>query len=357
MYIPRRKSHQIMLGNVAVGGDAPISVQSMTNTLTADVRATLEQICQLADAGCEIVRVAVLDETDAAALRKIKKECPLPLVADIHFDYRLALLAIKNGVDGLRINPGNIGSKLNVQRVTEAARERAVPIRIGVNSGSLPSRIISKYGHTSQALAEAALEHIAILESCGFELIKVSVKASSIPLMLESNRIIAGRMDYPLHLGLTEAGLPFSGLIKSSIAIGTLLMEGIGDTIRVSLTADPVREVIAGREILKAAGMRKGLNIIACPTCGRTKIDVIKLAEQTEKALSPWQEYPLTIAVMGCAVNGPGEAREANYGIAGGVGEGLLFAHGEIICKLPEDQLVSELVRLLETRHPLSQIK
>jgi (E)-4-hydroxy-3-methylbut-2-enyl-diphosphate synthase len=349
----RHKTRQIRLGAVLIGGNAPISIQSMTNTLTSDVKSTLKQINALKAAGCEIVRVAVLDEADAIAIKQIRKQCPLPLVADIHFDYKLALLAIASGVDGLRINPGNIGSAEKVKQVVSAAKDKGIPIRIGVNSGSLPKTILSKYGVTAESLVEAALEHVRILEKLKFQAIKLSVKASSAPLVIESYRILANLCDYPLHLGVTEAGTEFIGTVKSAVAIGTLLSEGIGDTIRVSLTADPIREVYAAKAILKALGLRKGLDIVSCPTCGRTKINLINLANQVEQALQPWAEFPLTIAVMGCAVNGPGEAQEADFGIAGGSGEGLLFASGKIVGKFTEKALVSELVRLIQTKYPL----
>jgi (E)-4-hydroxy-3-methylbut-2-enyl-diphosphate synthase len=349
----RRSTRQIRIGKVLVGGGAPVSIQSMTNTATADVSSTLSQISALQAAGCEIVRVAVLDETDAKAIKLIRKKCSLPLVADIHFDHKLALLAIKNGVDGLRINPGNIGSQDKVRQVVSAARDKGIPLRIGVNSGSLPGEILKKYGVTAEGLVEAALSHVRILEKLKFFELKISVKASSVPLMIESYRLLSSRVDYPLHLGVTEAGTEYAGTIKSAAAIGTLLSEGIGDTIRVSLTADPVREVIAAREILKALELRKGLNIVSCPTCGRTKIDLIDLTRKVEKALQPWTETDITVAVMGCAVNGPGEAREADFGIAGGSGEGLLFAGGEIVRKVPEKALVKELVKLIRQQYPL----
>ncbi len=349
----RHKTRQIKLGSVFIGGDSPVSIQSMTNTSTADVKSTLNQIKALQIAGCEIIRVAVLDETDAKAIKQIRKGCKLPLVADIHFDYKLALEAIKNGVDGLRINPGNIGSSDKIGLVVAAAKDKNIPIRIGVNTGSLPKVILKKYGVTAQGLVEAALQHVHILEKLKFYEMKISVKASSVPLMIESYRLLSQKVDYPLHLGVTEAGTEYSGIIKSAAAIGTLLSEGIGDTIRVSLTADPVREVVAAKEILKALHFRKGLDIISCPTCGRTKINLIELANKVGKALLPWSETPISVAVMGCAVNGPGEAREADFGIAGGSGEGLLFADGEIVKKVPEKALVKELVQLIKAKYPL----
>lgn len=349
----RRPTRQLKLGSVLIGGGAPVSIQSMTNTPTADVQATLRQIRRLVSSGCEIVRLAVLDETDAAALKAIRKGCKIPLVADIHFDYKLALLAIQNGIDGLRINPGNIGSADKVRKVVQAAAAKGIPIRIGVNTGSLPKAILSKYGVSAEGLVEAALSHVRILEKLKFYDLKISVKASSVPLMIESYRLLSSKVDYPLHLGVTEAGTEFSGTVKSAAAIGTLLSEGIGDTIRVSLTADPVREVIAAREILKALELRKGLNLVSCPTCGRTKINLIDLTRKVEKALQPWSDYDLTVAVMGCAVNGPGEAREADFGIAGGSGEGLLFVNGKTLKKVPEDRLVAELVKLIQSKYPL----
>lgn len=349
----RHKTRQIRLGSLLIGGNAPISIQSMTNTPTSDVKNTLRQITALHSAGCKIVRVAVLDETDAKAIKQIKQQCPMPLVADIHFDYKLALLSIANGVDGLRINPGNIGSEDKVKQVIAAVKDKNIPIRIGVNSGSLPKSIMGIYGVTAEGIVEAALEHVRILEKLKFHNIKLSVKASSVPLTIESYRLLAKLCDYPLHLGVTEAGTEYLGTIKSAVAIGSLLSDGIGDTIRVSLTADPVKEVYAAKAILKSLGLREGLDIISCPTCGRTKINLIDLANNVGKALQPWSDYPITVAVMGCAVNGPGEAKEADFGIAGGSGEGLLFANGEIVSKIPESELVSELIKLIQTKYPL----
>ncbi len=349
----RRRSRQIRLGSVLIGGGAPVSVQSMTTTPAADVRKTLAQIRRLQASGCEIIRVAVLHEADALALTRIRKGCKLPLVADIHFDHKLALLALRAGVDGLRLNPGNIGSADKILQVVDAARERQVPIRIGVNSGSLPKDLLHKHGMTPQTLVEAALRHVRILEDMNYPQLKISVKASSVPLMLQSYKLLSAQVDYPLHLGVTEAGREFAGIIKSSVALGILLYEGIGDTLRISLAADPVREVLAARELLKALRLRSGLNLVACPTCGRTRINLIKLAEQVEEALQPWRDFDLTVAVMGCAVNGPGEAREADFGLAGGIGEGLLFARGKIIKKVAESKLVDELVSLIREQYPL----
>lgn len=346
--IKRRPTRQIKLGNVLIGGGAPISVQSMLSVPTSDISAALSQIHSLEKVGCEIIRFSVETMADIPAIYEFKKETHIPLVADIHFDYKLALAALQAGVDGLRINPGNIGSRDKVEAVAKSAKERGVPIRIGVNSGSLPKELLAKYGLSSEAMVEAALSHIRILEDIGFEAIKVSVKASQVPLMLASYRALSQKIDYPLHLGVTEAGTLLSGSVKSALALGILLEEGIGDTIRVSLTADPVKEVMVGKQILQNLGLRKGLQIISCPTCGRTHINLMRLAEEVESVLQEYANLPLTIAVMGCAVNGPGEAREADFGIAGGVGEGLIFAKGKIIKKVPEDRLVAELIQLIK---------
>ncbi|MDD4806477.1 MAG: flavodoxin-dependent (E)-4-hydroxy-3-methylbut-2-enyl-diphosphate synthase [Candidatus Cloacimonetes bacterium] len=343
----RRKTRCIRLGNISIGGDAPVSIQSMLSVKTADVEAASRQIRSLVSAGCEIIRFSVMDMDDARAISSLKQISSAPLVADIHFDHKLALAAIAGGIDGLRINPGNIGSRSGVESLVAAAREREIPIRIGVNSGSLPKDLLQKYGHGTQAMVEAALSHVHILEDLGYNEIKISVKASAIDLMLDSYRELSRRVDYPLHLGLTESGTLLLGSVKSAIALGILLEEGIGDTIRVSLSADPVQEVVVARQILVALGLRKGLNIVSCPTCGRTRINLIALAEKVEAALAEFRDREMTVAVMGCAVNGPGEAREADFGIAGGVGEGLLFARGEIVAKVPEDRLVDELLRLI----------
>lgn len=345
--IIRRKTRCIRLGNISIGGDAPVSIQSMLSVKTADVEAASRQIRSLVSAGCEIIRFSVMDMDDARAISSLKQISSAPLVADIHFDHKLALAAIAGGIDGLRINPGNIGSRSGVESLVTAAREREIPIRIGVNSGSLPKDLLQKYGHGTQAMVEAALSHVHILEDLGYNEIKISVKASAIDLMLDSYRELSRRVDYPLHLGLTESGTLLLGSVKSAIALGILLEEGIGDTIRVSLSADPVQEVVVARQILVALGLRKGLNIVSCPTCGRTRINLIALAEKVEAALAEFRDREMTVAVMGCAVNGPGEAREADFGIAGGVGEGLLFARGEIVAKVPEDRLVDELLRLI----------
>ncbi|HRY83203.1 MAG TPA: flavodoxin-dependent (E)-4-hydroxy-3-methylbut-2-enyl-diphosphate synthase [Candidatus Cloacimonadota bacterium] len=350
MKIERKQTRQIKLGDVLIGGGAPVSIQSMLTAKTSELDAATAQIRQLANAGAELIRFSVMDLEDAAAIPGLKRNSPVPLIADIHFDYKLALAALDNGIDGLRINPGNIGSHKGVELLVASAKEKQVPIRIGVNSGSLPKELISKYGVSAQAMVEAALGHIHLLEELNYEQIKISVKASQLDLMLDSYRLLSQTVDYPLHLGLTEAGTLLQGSIKSSIGLGLLLAEGIGDTIRVSLTADPILEIKAAREILKVLGLRGGLNIISCPTCGRTRINLIQLAERVEQALAPYANEDLTIAVMGCAVNGPGEAREADFGIAGGQGEGLLFAHGEILKKVPESQLLPELIALVEAR-------
>ena len=340
----RRKTIQLNLGKVKIGGDAPISVQSMTNTKTHDADATLAQIKKLAEAGCDIIRCAVPDMPAAEGLKKICKESPIPVIADIHFDYKLALAAIEAGVDGLRLNPGNIGGEEKVRAVVEAARAKNIPIRIGVNAGSLPKDLLEKYGHpTAEALCEAAWRHIKILEAMDYRNIKISLKCHDVPMTLEAYRLMASQCDYPLHVGITEAGTVNSGIIKSAVGIGTLLAEGIGDTIRVSLTGDPVNEVKVAYNILKALGLREyGPTLISCPTCGRTQINLEKLALEVEKRLANITE-PIVVAVMGCVVNGPGEAREADVGIAGGIGEGLIFRKGEVLRKVPEEKIVDEL--------------
>lgn len=345
----RLKTRTVTVGGVPVGGGAPVTVQSMTNTDTRDVSATVAQINGLAGAGCEIVRVAVPDREAAAALGEIKKQIAIPLIADIHFDYRLALLAVESGVDGMRINPGNIGGPRKVREVVEACRDRKVPVRIGVNAGSLEKDLLEKYGGPAAgAMVESALRHIRMLEELDYREIKVSLKASDVPLMIEAYRLLAEKADYPLHVGVTEAGTLRSGTVKSAVGIGALLAMGIGDTIRVSLTGDPVHEVRVGWEILKALGLRKrGVELISCPTCGRTQIDIISMANQVEDLLAK-VDRPLKVAVMGCAVNGPGEARHADVGIAGGKGEGLIFRKGRILRKVPEERLVEELMREID---------
>ena len=337
------------MGGVPLGGGAPVSIQSMTNTPTHDVDATLAQIRALAAAGCDIVRVAVPDLEAARAIGTLKAGSPLPLVADIHFDYRLALAAAEQGVDKIRINPGNIGSPRRVEAVAKTCKERRIPIRVGVNGGSLEKELLDKYGGpTPEAMVESALGHIRLLELYGFENICVSLKASSVPATMGAYRLMAERYDYPLHLGVTEAGTRDIGELKAAAGIGGLLGLGIGDTLRVSLTADPVEEVYAARRILKAVGLRReGPELIACPTCGRTQIDLIPMAERVEELLKA-VDKPITVAVMGCVVNGPGEARHADVGIAGGKGEGVLFKHGEIVARVPERELVPGLMKLIE---------
>ena len=339
----------IQVGNITVGGGAPVSIQSMTNTRTDDVAATVEQILRLEEAGCQIIRCAVPDLAAARAVGAIKERIHIPLVVDIHFDYRLALEAAAAGADAVRINPGNIGGPERVKAVAQACRGRNIPIRVGVNGGSLEKELLAKYGGpTPEALVESAFGHIRLLNRWDFDDICVSLKTSSVPGTIAAYRLMAERSDYPLHVGLTEAGTPRMGLLKSAVGIGGLLALGIGDTIRVSLSADPVEEVYAARDILRAAGLRRdGPELIACPTCGRTKIDLIALANQVEERLKG-VEKPITVAVMGCVVNGPGEAREADVGIAGGDGEGLLFRRGEIVKKVPQEALVDELFRLIE---------
>ncbi len=345
----RRNTRRIRIADIFIGGDAPLTVQSMTNTNTADVTATVEQIKRLEEAGCDIVRVAVPDKEAAKAVKAIKKAIGIPLVADIHFDYRLALTCIAGGVDKIRLNPGNIGGSERVRRVVEAARPRGIPIRIGVNSGSVEKHILSKYGGLSaEGMVESALSHARMLEDVGFEDIIISLKASSVPMTIEAYRLMAQKTDYPLHIGVTEAGTLFGGTVKSAAGIGCLLSEGIGDTLRVSLTGDPIEEIRVGIEILKALGLRKtGLEFISCPTCGRTRIDLIKVANEIQERLVGCDKQ-IRVAVMGCAVNGPGEAREADIGIAGGNGEALLFKKGEIIRKIPQDRIVEELLAEIE---------
>jgi (E)-4-hydroxy-3-methylbut-2-enyl-diphosphate synthase len=347
--IPRKKTKQITLGGVKIGENAPVVVQSMCNTDTRDAARTLEQISRLEQAGCEIVRLAVPDEAAAKTLGSIRKGTKIPLIADIHFDYRLALEAVKQGVDGLRINPGNIGGKSKVSEVVRACKDRGIPIRIGVNAGSLEKDLLEKYKHpTPEAIVESAFGHIHILEDLSFTDLKVSLKASDVLTTVASYRLFSEKSDYPLHIGISEAGTLFSGTIKSSVGLGILLSEGIGDTMRVSLTADPIEEVRVAYEILKSLKVRRrGVNIISCPTCGRTEIDIIGLAQEVERRLAHIKE-PITVAVMGCVVNGPGEAREADVGIAGGKGMGLLFKHGDVLKKFDEKELADVLVREVE---------
>lgn len=340
MKIDRNRTRKIRCKDIFIGGDSPISIQSMTSTDTRNIKETVSQIKRLEEAGCEIVRVAIPDMEAAKAISEIKKKISIPLVADIHFDYRLAITSIEKGIDKLRINPGNIGDKERVKKVVSKAKEREIPIRIGVNAGSLEKSIIEKYGITPYGLVESAMNHIKILEELDYDKIIVSLKASDVKLTFDAYKLLSERVDYPLHIGITEAGTIWRGTIKSSIGIGSLLLMGIGDTLRVSLTGDPVEEVKVGREILQSLGIRKfGINFISCPTCGRCQIDLVKLATKLEKELNHI-ESPITIAVMGCAVNGPGEAREADLGIAGGKNSALLFRKGEIIRKVPEAEIV-----------------
>lgn len=338
------------MGGVSVGGGAPVSIQSMTNTPTHDVEATLSQISALAAAGCDIVRVAVPDMRAAKAIGALKAGSPVPLVADIHFDYRLALEAAKQGIDKIRINPGNIGAPERVEAVAKTCKERGIPIRVGVNGGSLERGLLARYGGpTPEAMAESALGHIRLLEQYGFEDICLSLKTSSVPITMRAYQLMAQQYDYPLHLGVTEAGTREIGELKAAAGIGGLLALGIGDTLRVSLTADPVEEVLAARKLLKAIGLRReGPELIACPTCGRTQIDLIPMTRQVEELLKG-VDKPITVAVMGCVVNGPGEASHADVGLAGGKGEGVLFKHGQIVAKVSEDQLVPELMKLIDT--------
>ena len=353
--ITRRKTRQITLGNLKVGGDAPITVQSMTKTDTRDVQATLLEIWALEAAGCDIVRCAVPVREAAVKLGEIKRQIRIPLVADIHFNYKLALIALEQGVDGLRLNPGNIGGKRFVLEVVALAKERRIPIRIGVNAGSLEKDLLERYGGpTATGMVESALRHIQILEECGYPEMKVSLKASDPLMMIEAYRMLAERVDYPFHLGVTEAGTPGVGTIKSAVGLGALLSEGIGDTVRVSLSADPTEEVRVGIDILKSLGLRKGgLTFVSCPSCGRADVDLVKLAKEVEDEFRGLNEE-IHIAVMGCEVNGPGEARAADIGVAGGRGIGLIFKGGEVVRKVAEKEIVSamreEVDRLLTER-------
>lgn len=345
----RDHTRTIRIGDKKIGGGNPILIQSMTNTRTEDVQATVAQILELEQAGCEIVRCTVPGAEAVEALGEIKKQIHIPLVADIHFDYKLAIAAIKNGADKIRINPGNIGGADQVRAVVEAARERNIPIRVGVNSGSLERPLVEKYGGvTAEGIVESALEKVGIIEALGYENLVISIKSSDVLMCVRAHELLAERTDYPLHVGITEAGTVQSGNIKSAIGLGLILHQGIGDTVRVSLTGNPVEEVRSARLILRTLGLRKGgVEVVSCPTCGRTRIDLISLADKVEKLV---EDYPLNIkvAVMGCAVNGPGEAREADLGLAGGLGEGLLFKKGEILRKVPEEKLLEALKEELD---------
>lgn len=347
--VARRKTHQIRVGKVVIGGDAPVVVQSMTNTDTRDIDATVAQIKGLEGGGCEVVRVAVPDKAAAEALGRIKGSIEIPLIADIHFDYKLALLSMEQGVDGLRLNPGNIGDKKRIEYVVKAAKERGIPIRIGVNAGSLEEDLLQTYGHpTPEAMVDSAMRHIRILEEYDFHDIKISLKASNIHTTINAYRLISDKVEYPLHVGISEAGPLLSGAVKSAIGIGIILSEGIGDTIRVSLTADPVEEVRVAYEILKALKLRhRGINIISCPTCGRMEVDIEKIAAVVEKRLSHIT-LPLNISILGCVVNGIGEGKEADVGIAGGKGGGLLFRNGKMVRRLKESELVEALIKEVE---------
>jgi len=343
--VRRRNSRQIKVGGIAIGGDAPISIQSMTNTKTSDVEATVAQIRRLEQLGCEIVRLAVPDILAAKAISAIKNQVSVPLIADIHFDYRLALVAIENGADGLRLNPGNIGSEEEVAAIVRAAKPKGIPIRVGVNAGSLEKQVLEKYGGhpTPEAMVESALGQVRLLEQMGFSDIKISLKANDVPLMIKAYKLMAAATDYPLHIGVTEAGPVRTGTIKSAVGIGALLADGIGDTIRVSLTGSPEEEVVVAKEILQTLNLRRfGPVIVSCPTCGRCMINLEKIVAEVEQRLTTVTQ-PLKVAVMGCVVNGPGEAREADVGIAGGNGQGLVFCRGQIVRKVNEDRLVEAL--------------
>ena len=345
----RDNTKQISIGNRVIGGGNPILIQSMTNTRTEDVPATVKQIQQLTEAGCEIVRCTVPDEQAAKALSEIKKQISIPLVADIHFDHRMAIASIENGADKIRINPRNIGGKDKLLSVVSCARERNIPIRVGVNSGSLEKGLVEKYhGVTAEGLVESALDKVSMIEEAGYDRIVVSIKSSDVLMCVRAHELLAPKCPYPLHVGITEAGTVKSGNIKSAIGLGLILHQGIGDTIRVSLTGDPVEEIISARQILRTLGLRKGgIEVVSCPTCGRTKIDLIKLASDVERMCAGF-DLDIKVAVMGCVVNGPGEAKEADIGIAGGQGEGLLIKKGEIVRKVPEEQLLSVLRDELE---------
>ena len=345
--IKRRKSKEISIGNVKIGNNNPISVQSMCNTDTRDIKATSRQIKELADAGCELVRLAVLNKDAAEAIKELVKISPVPLIADIHFDYRLAIQCINNGISALRLNPGKIGKRENVEKVVTLAKQQNIPIRIGVNAGSLEKDLLDKDIPLHEKMVESAMKHIQILEDLDFDKIKVSLKSSDVLTTIEAYRLMAQRVEYPLHLGVTEAGTLKGGLIKSSVGLGTLLAEGIGDTIRVSLTENPVEEVFAGYEILKSLKLRqRGVNFVSCPTCGRTQIDLIGLAKKVEARFKNLDKN-ITIATMGCAVNGPGEARHADFGIAGGINEGYVFKKGEIVARVPETELLDKLEEVI----------
>ena len=348
--IERHKTREVRIGDVVIGGDHPIAIQSMTNTETSDVEATVAQILALEKAGCEIIRCTANTEAAADAFDRIRERIHIPLVADIHFDYKLAIRAMEHGADKIRINPGNIGGPENLKKVVEAAKKYKVPIRVGVNSGSLEKPLIEKYGGvTAEGIVESALDKVRMLEELDFHDIVISIKSSDVPMSVETHRLVAQQTDYPLHVGITESGTLWSGNIKSSVGLGMILGAGIGDTIRVSLTGDPVEEIRTAKLILRTLGIRKeGITLVSCPTCGRTKIDLIGLAEKVERLVEEYPQLTAKVAVMGCVVNGPGEAREADLGVAGGVGEGVLFRHGEILRKVPESEILPALKQELE---------
>lgn len=341
----RDRTRVIDIGGVKIGGGNPIAIQSMTNTETSDVAATVSQIKELEKAGCMIIRSTANTLEAACAFDKIKEQINIPIVADIHFDYKLAIAAMEHGADKIRINPGNIGGEDNLKKVVQVARERNIPIRVGVNSGSLEKNLVEKYdGVTAEGIVESALDKVRMIEKCGYENMVISIKSSDVMMCVKAHEIIADKTDYPLHVGITEAGTLYRGNIKSSVGLGLILGQGIGDTIRVSLTGDPVEEIMSAKMILRTLGLRKeGIELVSCPTCGRTKINLIELANQTEKLIADYDHLSIKVAVMGCVVNGPGEAKEADLGIAGGVGEGLLIKKGEIIRKLPQEELLSAL--------------
>lgn len=349
--LAREKTRVISIGNVKIGGTNPIAIQSMCNTKTEDVAATVAQIHRLEKAGCQIIRCTVPTHEAALAIREIKKQISIPLVADIHFDYRMAIEAMENGADKIRINPGNIGSRERIKAVVDCARERSIPIRVGVNSGSLEKDLIAKYGGhvTAEGIVESALNKVHLIEDMGYDNLVISVKSSDVMMCAETHRLLCRKTDYPLHVGITEAGTVWSGNIKSAIGLGIILSEGIGNTIRVSLSADPVEEIKSAKLILRTLGLRKGgIEVVSCPTCGRTNIDLIHLADQVQTMVEEYDDKTLKVAVMGCVVNGPGEAKEADIGIAGGIGEGLLIRHGQVIRKVPEDQLLAVLREEIE---------
>lgn len=346
----RESTRQVKIGNVVIGGGNPIAIQSMTNTETSDIDATVAQILRLEKAGCQIIRSTANTEEAACAFDKIKEQIHIPIVADIHFDYRLAISAVEHGADKIRINPGNIGGEENLKKVVEVCKKKGVPIRVGVNSGSLEKSLVEKYGGvTAEGIVESALDKVGMIERLDYDNIVISIKSSDVMMCVKTHELIAQQTKYPLHVGITEAGTVYSGNIKSAVGLGMILGQGIGDTIRVSLTCDPVEEIKTAKLVLKTLGLRKGgVELVSCPTCGRTKIDMIGLATSVENLIQEYDNLDIKVAVMGCAVNGPGEAREADLGVAGGVGEGLLFKHGEIIRKLPQEQLLAALKEELD---------